>query len=104
VDLPAPFSPKSATSSPSYTSRSMPDKTTLVSKLFSIPRRDSRGMARLWEGSRGPSGTELASGELILDRFSSCYLRVFVDEGAHVFLGRQNRLLQLFLGQLLAVD
>jgi len=29
---------------------------------------------------------------------------VFVDEGAHVFFGRQDRLLQLFLGYLLAVD
>ena len=45
VDLPAPFSPRRATNSPSYTSRSIPDSTTLVSKLFSIPRRESRGTA-----------------------------------------------------------
>src|SRR4029077_16337195 len=94
VDLPAPFSPKSATNSPSFTSRSIPDKTTLVSKLFSIPRRDSRGTAAPRERFCGPSETVLPS-ELIRCRFSA-FLRMFIDEGGNVFLGGQNRLLQLF--------
>src|SRR6267143_4082833 len=70
VDFPAPFSPKRATTSPSYTSKSMPDRTTLVSKLFSIPRRERRGTPRPWAESRGLIGAEFAWGKLILCRLS----------------------------------